>query len=217
MRVAPGGGTDWMSVLYRDAPVQNYAVSASGGSEASKFMMSLQYQNRDGVQVATGYDRVTTRLNGEFSIKDRVRIGQHMNVSFENGNTPNNHEAALRSSPIIPLYDQDGNYGGTYAGKALGNVANPVAENERSSDNFNKTLRAVGDVYLEADILENLTFKTTAGINYRQFENRGFAPSNPEAEAPRAAPILYRGEQSNYESKWFNPQGRYKKFDVAGG
>lgn len=212
MRVAPGGGTDWMSVLYRDAPVQNYAVSASGGNEASKFMMSLQYQNRDGVQVATGYDRVTTRLNGEFSIKDRVRIGQHMNVSFENGNTPNNHEAALRSSPIIPLYDQDGNYGGTYAGKALGNVGNPVAENERSSDNFNKTLRVVGDIYLEADILENLTFKTTAGINYRQFENRGFAPSNPEAEAPRAAPILYRGEQSNYEWVWSNTLNYQKSF-----
>jgi TonB-linked SusC/RagA family outer membrane protein len=212
MRVAPGGGTDWMSVLYRDAPVQNYAVSASGGNEASKFMMSLQYQNRDGVQMATGYDRVTTRLNGEFSIKDRVRIGQHMNVSFENGNTPNSHEAALRASPIIPLYDQDGNYGGTYAGKALGNAANPVAENERSSDNFNKTLRAVGDVYLEADILENLTFKTTAGINYRQFENRGFAPSNPEAEAPRADPILYRGEQSNYEWVWSNTLNYQKSF-----
>ena len=197
MNVAPGG-TDWMKELYRDAPVKNYAISAAGGSESAKFMMSLQYQDRDGIQVATQYDRVSTRLNGEFTVKDRVRIGQHMNVSFENGSTANNHENALRASPLIPLYDTDGGFGGPYAGLGLGNSSGPVSEQMASKDNYNKTLRAVGDVYLEADILENLTFKTSAGINYRQFEQRGFAQSNPYAETPRADPILYHGEQSNY-------------------
>ena len=211
MNVAPGG-TDWMKELYRDAPVKNYAISAAGGSESAKFMMSLQYQDRDGIQVATQYDRVSTRLNGEFTVKDRVRIGQHMNVSFENGSTANNHENALRASPLIPLYDADGGFGGPYAGLGLGNSSGPVSEQMASKDNYNKTLRAVGDVYLEADILENLTFKTSAGINYRQFEQRGFAPSNPYAETPRADPILYHGEQSNYEWVFSNTLNYAKTF-----
>jgi TonB-linked SusC/RagA family outer membrane protein len=211
MNVAPGG-TNWMKELYRDAPVKNYAISASGGSESAKFMMSLQYQDRDGIQVATNYDRVSTRLNGEFTVKDRVRIGQHMNVSFENGSTANNHENALRASPLMPVYDADGDFGGPYAGLGLGNSSGPVSEQMATKDNYNKTLRAVGDVYLEADLLENLTFKTSAGINYRQFEQRGFAPSNPYAETPRADPILYHGEQSNYEWVFSNTLNYNKTF-----
>ena len=42
MNVTPGG-TDWMKELYRDAPVKNYTISAAGGSESARFMMSLQY------------------------------------------------------------------------------------------------------------------------------------------------------------------------------
>ena len=51
-----------------------------------------------------------------------------MNVSFENGSTANNHENALRASPLIPLYDTDGGFGGPYAGLGLGEFISPVSE-----------------------------------------------------------------------------------------
>ena len=152
------GGTDWQDAITETAPTTNITVSASNGNENGQYFMSVGYFNRDGVLKYTGFERATTRLNSEFRVLgDKVVVGEHMNIAFSNGNSGNAeaYENAFRSSPLIPTYDDTGDLAGTYAAAAgLGNARSPLAQLYRGRDDFNKSLRVFGDVYLKWDITD---------------------------------------------------------------
>jgi len=136
----PGAGNNWPAAVTQIAPTSNVSMSLSNGSESGKYFMSLGYLNRDGILLNTGFKRYTSRLNSEFKILDKFTVGQHMNVAWSDGNSGNSEsfQNALRSSPLIPVYDDNGGYGGTYSNSAgLGNARNPVAQLARGKNDFN--------------------------------------------------------------------------------
>jgi TonB-linked SusC/RagA family outer membrane protein len=106
-------GTYWPDAMLQSAPTTNVSLSLQNGTESGKYFMSAGYLKRDGILKYTGFERATTRLNSEFKIKDRVRVGEHLNIAFSNGNSGNAEafENSLRSSPLIPAYDDEGNFG----------------------------------------------------------------------------------------------------------
>ena len=161
------GGTDWIDAMTSSALTNNIALSLSNGNETGKYFMSLGYLTRDGVAAHTGFERLSTRLNSEFKIGDKITIGEHMNVSFTNTRSGNSEawEMALRMTPLLPVYDDEGLFAGSRA-PGIGNTRNPVAQNYRTRDDYAKRYAAFGDVYLNWGILENLSFKTTLGGDY---------------------------------------------------
>ena len=205
----PVVGTNWPKELTQTAPTSNVAVSLSNGTDSGKYYMSVNYFNRDGIIKYTGFERVSNMINSEFKIKDRVRIGEHMNIAFTNGNGGSNTamEMATRVSPLIPVYDDEGNFFGPYKNGAppqLANSSNPVADAYRGQDDFNKSLRVFGDVYLEADLFEGLTFKTSYGVSLQHFDRRQFLALNPEAAESRDNNTLIKQDTNSYEWTWSN-------------
>lgn len=151
----PEGGTDWLDEIFRDAPTYSTSVSLQNGNEFGKYLMSVNYLKREGIQLETGFERGTTRLNSEFKIKEKLRVGEHLNISFSNTRGGNQINNALRSSPLLPPRDDNGNFTGTYTAAAgLGNAENPVAVLNRASENYNKSLRIFGDIYASLEVLE---------------------------------------------------------------
>ena len=212
--VAPGG-TDWQNAITRTAPITSVNVSLQNGNEHGKYFMSVGYFNQDGVLKYTGFERATTRLNSEFTIKDRIRVGQHMNIAFSNGNGGNSeaYENAFRSSPLIPVYDDNGNLAGTYSGAAgLGNARSPMAQLYRGRDDFNKSLRVFGDVYAEIDIWDGLKFRTSYGVSLNNFDRRTFQPLDPEHGEPLATNTLNVEDQYSSEWNWSNVLSYDKSF-----
>lgn len=51
-----GKGTDWQDVLLRNAPIQSYTVSFSGGGEKSTYSLSGNYFDQEGI-VRNSYAR----------------------------------------------------------------------------------------------------------------------------------------------------------------
>ncbi|UXP32682.1 TonB-dependent receptor [Reichenbachiella agarivorans] len=181
-------GTDWFGEIFEDATYQNYYVSVNGGSEASKYMMSMGYLDREGILTGTGYDRYTGRANTEFSIKERLRIGQNLSFAYsrqtlfpgQNGDD-SPLGLAYRASPLMPAYDEGGNFAGTYQSAAgLGNAQNPLAVMTRAKDNLNSNMRIYGDAYAEVDIIDGLTARSNIGVNYRSGTGDVFNSLNPE-------------------------------------
>ena len=140
-------GTNWLDEIYRTAITQNASITLENGNEKSKFLFSAGYLNRQGIQIATGFKRASVRLNSEFKIGDRIRIGEHTNISFDRRSGGQSwFNFATRMSPLVPVYDDEGNYAGNYSNDTgLSNPNNPVAEANRQADDFNKTLRVFGD------------------------------------------------------------------------
>ncbi|UCJ06601.1 TonB-dependent receptor [Chitinophaga pendula] len=166
-------GTNWMDEIFDPAPIQNHQIKVSGAGENARYAMSLNYFNQKGILIYTGYKRYSVRANTEFNVSKRIRAGENFQIAYGerigqpagNQNEGNPISFAYRMQPIIPVYDIMGNFAGTKGGD-LDNAKNPVAALYRNRDNLAKELRLFGNAYLEADILKNLTARTSIGIDY---------------------------------------------------
>jgi len=62
----PNADTDWQDLSLNPGNIQDYGLSISGGGENSKYYISGNYFDQDGILVSTGYNRVNFRANTEF-------------------------------------------------------------------------------------------------------------------------------------------------------
>ncbi len=161
-------GTNWYNEVFSSQPLMNHNIGMSGGSDKSKFYLGLNYFDQKGTVMTTFYKRYTIRANSEFTIKDKVRIGENLQMSYSNnikiGNQSEGNEISLayRIQPIVPVYDLAGNFGGQ-KGAGLGNALNPVAYRVRARDNRNNDYKIIGNVYGEVDFLRHFTLRTSFG------------------------------------------------------
>ena len=198
-------GTNWIDAITRSAPVSNISFSLSNGNEAGKYFLSLGYLKRDGILNETGFERATTRLNSEFKIGEKLRIGEHVNISFSNTQAGNDEaiEMAQRITPLVPVRDDDGEFAGV-AGPGLSNSRNPAAQLYRTRNNYNKRFAVFGDIYLSYAILDELTFKTTLAGGFNTFDTRAFTSLDPEFGEPISIRTLSEQDQTSYNWNWSN-------------
>ena len=183
-RVMNGGnGTDWFDELFDPHTQKNVSLTASGGSDQARYHMSLRYIDAPGPMVYTGFESVTTRLNTEFRIGDKIVIGQNLSAVFDKEQQSGAYhvQSAAFSSPLVPVRDTNGNFAGTYANSARTGIANnPISDLYRGKDDYNKNFKVFGDVYLKYDITPKLKFISNAGISMRDLDGRYFTKLNPE-------------------------------------
>jgi TonB-dependent starch-binding outer membrane protein SusC len=171
-------GTDWYDALTDVQPIQNHTLALSGGGETARFYAGLSYYDEKGTVINTRLKRYGLRLNTEFNIKNRVRIGENFQFTFrENPNigffpgSENSIMFALTINPLIPVYDEYGGFAGTTA-KGFNNSTNPVAARIRSQGNKGFSSLIFGNLYAEVDLIEHLTARTSFGGNFGFFQNR---------------------------------------------
>ncbi len=185
--ITKSADTDWWKEQTQSAPIQNYQVGATGGTENGRYAISLGYFSQDGVVKFIGYDRYTIRANTEFAgLNKKLRIGENLSVSFDNrkGGFGNNQEqnavsGSYKHHPLLPVYDIAGNFAGS-RGLNLGNNSNPYATLSRQQDNRTMRLRIFCNVYGEYDLIPNLTLKTSLGIDGESIRGRYLGRANPE-------------------------------------
>ncbi|MCK5366931.1 MAG: SusC/RagA family TonB-linked outer membrane protein, partial [Cyclobacteriaceae bacterium] len=183
-------GTNWADEIFVPAPIQEYNLGISGGTEKARYFVSLNYFNQEGIVSLTNYERFTIRANTEFSPKDWFRVGETFEVTYSQrvGEGESNHEGTAvayiyRTQPIIPKYDINGFYAGT-KGASLGNSDTPFSDLDRNKENVRERWRMFGGAYIEADLFEDLTFKTQLGMDYRNYYFSNFSPQNIEGSEP---------------------------------
>ncbi|WP_048904104.1 TonB-dependent receptor [Pedobacter sp. V48] len=183
-----GKGTNWMDEMFVDnALTQNYALGASGASEASVYSLGLSYTGQEGIVGGKGlsnYQRYSFKINSEHNFyKDIVKIGQHLTYSdiknngISVGNQYNNTlRGAFSASPFLKMYDEDGNFFDNSKSTWNNAEANPYASMVYNSQNKNNTQRILGDIYMVIEPIKNLKFKTSLGMDYSAGESRSYTP-----------------------------------------
>ena len=204
-------GTDWLSAILRDAPTQNASISIQDGSETGRYSLSAAFLNRNGIQLNTGFKQGTTRLNSEFKVGKRFTVGEHLGVSFSNQNNNNQINPALRSSPLIPLFDDDGRFAGTGA-QGTGNSRSPLALLERGVNDYNKLFRVFGDIYANLEIADGFSAKTVFSGTVESFDRRAFNALDPEHSEPLSTNTLTEQNIDNFSWTWTNTLNYTKKF-----
>ena len=200
-KITRAANTNWLDEIFQTALIQNYDVSIQGGGQKSRYLMSLGYQNTEGIQIHTGFERLVTRVNTEFDVTDNIRIGEHLSVGFTDQLAQNQFGVAVTMPPLVPVYDEGGNFGGGGPSTAAGlsNSSNPVAELTRGKDNFDRGLRVLGDVYSEIKFLDGFTAKTSFGFNLNDHFINSIARANPEAPEPKTNSLT---ETNSRASSW---------------
>ncbi len=186
-------GTNWFDEAFKPALMQNHQIGVSGATESARYSMSLNYFDQPGIMQYTGYKRYSLRANTEFNVNKRFRIGENMQIAYDetvqqrNGNQSESNPISFiyRQQPFIPVYDIMGNWGGTYSA-GLDNSRNPIADLFTQKDNKQKNIRFFGNAFVEADIFSGLTARSQFGIDFNNFNVRNFFPvgiQNAENEA----------------------------------
>lgn len=162
-------GTDWFHEVFKPAPIQSHNITASGGSEKSTYLMSVNYFNQQGTLIDTYFKRYSVRANTQFAIGNHIRVGENAYIFYKrspnlsnNQNEGNAISYIYREPPIIPVYDIMGNFAGTRSG-SLGNSSNPVAVQERKKNDRNNNWDIVGNLYAEVDFLKHFTIRSQFG------------------------------------------------------
>jgi TonB-linked SusC/RagA family outer membrane protein len=215
-----GADTNWWEEATRTAPIMNYDLSMSGGNQNSKYFASLGYFDQDGTTLGNWWKRYSMRFNSEFNIKNRITVGENINVVYrnDNGTNANGSEtsalmtASYRTQPIIPViwsdgpyqgvthFFEDGDWGGTGIAPRLGQAENYVATRTRSENNKWQNLNILGNVFADVKIIEGLNFRTSFGGSLGYSYYMGWSGKTYE-RAENQATSTY-GEDASFGGQW---------------
>lgn len=125
--------TDWHDITFdNNATVQSHNLSLSGGSENSKYYLSVGYFDQNGLYDISNFNRYNVRLNVDAKINNSISVGADLSTRSEKATrSPNDDDAlwlmAENTKPIEPMELPDSlKADGTYA--FSGFDGNPWAE-----------------------------------------------------------------------------------------
>ena len=163
--------TDWQQEVYRQlAPIQNYQLSVNGGGASTKYYAGIGYYKQEGVIPKSSYDRLSIKVNNEYSPTSFFRFGHNLTFSlFDQQNAPNIVASTLRAWPTDPPFNEDGSF---YGNRGNGN---PLASIEYSNSQ-RSGIRSVGNFYGDIQFLRYFTFRSSFGIDLEFSDGKSFTP-----------------------------------------
>lgn len=169
---------DWEDDMFREATIQEYQLSFNGGNKKTKFFISGNYLNQEGIMVKTDLERFSFRTNIDHEVNNYLKVGVKVNGTHtEQNDRPN--DAMYYANPfwagrnILPWhlpYNEDGSYNFNIPSNAN---TNPKASAEYN-DQWEKQWKFNGSAYLAITPLKGLEIKTLNSIEYLDGEGRRY-------------------------------------------
>ncbi len=192
-----GKGYDWQDAYFRTAVSQQHQVSVSGGSDKEHYLVSANYTDRNGVVRGTDFTRYGGRINYSRELFKNFTLGVNVNASRSTQNGLSNFtsfsngmsgqlEQALRTSPAVPIRNDDGswNYSNPFeAGdlvKSGGVTPNAIAELETVTSKT-KVADFLGTAHLTWKPVSGLTLKLQGSTNGIHTTEDFFSPMSATA------------------------------------
>jgi TonB-dependent starch-binding outer membrane protein SusC len=198
---------DWQNELFRSsAPIQNYNLGISGGTQNALVGIGLEYFRQDGIMVNNNFERFSLRANTDFKISKRIKVGETFLLSKTTRN-PAEHqggrraqEHAIKQSPFVSVLDPSflGGYGWPDVDEGQ-DARNPVADQflyTREEDRY----RFFGSIYADWEIVNGLTYRIIAGMDFGYQRNLTYNPEYQQVRRITAFSAINRSA-----SQVFNP------------
>lgn len=170
-----GIGTDWQDAILRDAPIQDHQLSALGGSDKTRYAISLGYYGQDGIVRNSDFNRYSLRANLDSDISSRLKVGLSSQGVYTEGNNAQTEidgntaygsviPSALNYSPTFPVFNADGSYFSNQGPLNGLGADNPYAMTQEYT-NINSLIRFLANSYAEFKITDDLKFRSTLGAD----------------------------------------------------
>ena len=186
-----GYNTNWWDEVTRLGLIQDYSISASGGTNKVSYYASVGYFNNKGIVIGSDYTRYSARLNVDVNPTDWLSFGVNLSGSYGEINTVPTSLAyaapiwgASMMRPTDPVKNPDGTWNTTTNSRANG--FNPVAlrKDQYHDKAFQQQYRALFSPYLRVKLYKNLYIQSKIGIDYNQLreDNVWSKVVNPQGE-----------------------------------
>lgn len=179
------GGTDWQDAAFRNAPMQNHQLTFMGGDEKFHFSLSGNYLKQDGILINTDFERYSGRINLDYQMSDKFKIGSNITASKTNSQIAEDNivSSLLLMPPTVKIKDVNGNY--TYQSAFETPLGNPIATLLKETNQSN-TMRFLGNVYGEYKLLKGLTARVSMGADLLSNKENRYLPKT-----------IYQGANTN--------------------
>lgn len=216
---AMGVGTDWQSLVFRNAGMQNHNISLRGGNDKTQFFVSASAMLRDGIIRESHFNKLNLRSSIDHKINDHFSMSlimgyskidiksQTSGMAIRGGSLVS---AAYVTPPTLSPYDDNGNYvdireAYSFMSNSARNPLNIL--NENSSVSKNNLINLNGSVTYTP--IKDLTIKASLGYEApdRRYDNyttsKNLYGSNSASVTTTKASTIVNENIVNY-SKTFN-------------
>ncbi|PPK99935.1 SusC/RagA family TonB-linked outer membrane protein [Parapedobacter indicus] len=204
-------GTNWFDHVYQRSVKQDYDVAINGGTNNLLYSFVLGYTDNTGSVKQSGYDRFNFRTNLSVNLTDWLEIGENLGIRSQNiyGRQSDGGEGSTIGMTLLmprlsPVYDIMGNWAPVT--KLIGFSSNRSEPSEiwRQSDYTQKHLAIDGNVFVNINVLKNLTAKSVVGINTGNGNNNYPTEANPWNYAGTTLDKLTVSSSNNRSWNWVN-------------
>jgi len=177
--------TNWADQIFRTARVSNYGLTFSGGNDRTRYRIATNYFDQEGTIIGSGYKRASARLSLDNNLSSKVRMGTSIglsrgtNIRINNDNNINGVlSAAILVASDVPIYRPDG----TYAKDPGGSTENPIVA---GTEPYIRSVsdRLIGSYYAEFELIKNLKYRATFGLDYLALNDQRFLPTTTNTGA----------------------------------
>jgi len=181
------GQTDWMDLIFRTGVTQNHNISASGGSEKTKYYTSLGLMDQEGTLINTDMRRFNVRGNLDVEVAKKLnlevnlsghRVDRHWPGTAVGSQTEFNPiRQAINSIPIIKSEYQGFPTGWTGSSYKVNGYAalNESGYNDMTNWTFDSSVKLEYDAAGISENLRNLKISIFGAYNYSNTINSNYA------------------------------------------
>lgn len=183
-------GTNWTDAIFRQSFFQDHQLSASGGNNGIKYLISGGFLDNQGTMLNTGFQRYSARANVEAKVTNKLKLNMRFSPTYTNQDflpsTGRFHEAyggivqaGLLMLPTMDIYDPDRYTGYSTAILAMNgvqNMENPVAKVNMIKD-WRRNFNMIANGSAVYDVSKLFTFTLTGGTTIRSIRRDRLLPS----------------------------------------
>ncbi|TYZ14285.1 TonB-dependent receptor [Hymenobacter lutimineralis] len=166
---------DRLRQIFRTARLQNYDLAVTGGSSSTRYYIGGGFTKQESILRPIDFQRASFKVNLDQQISDRVQIGVSNSFSrtYRNegraGDGPAGGllQAALHTPTLLSPYDANGRLVGRASFDNVELLINNYDVNSTS-------LRYIGNLYGDVQLLPTLKFRTSFGVDYNNYDEEEY-------------------------------------------
>ncbi|MEO5564306.1 MAG: TonB-dependent receptor [Chitinophagaceae bacterium] len=172
--VQKGLWTDYQDLLIHDGFQQDHQIGVRAGTDKLKAYMSAGLFNEDGILKLDWVRRYTGRLNLDYTVNSKLKVGLQSQVTYYNQSVRRDPlNQANKVSPLGSVYDS--------TGKATtflldGQTSNPIIDEQPNVfKNSVVTTRTLVNGYAEIQPFTGFSIRTTLGVSLVSARNGSYS------------------------------------------
>jgi TonB-linked SusC/RagA family outer membrane protein len=161
---------DRLNQVFRTAKLQSYDVSLTGGTNGNKYYISAGFNEQESILAPISFNRASFKANFDQKVTDKITVGisNTLGRTFRNEGRAGDGPAGglLQAALHTPTYLSPYNDQGVLVGRAGFDNVQLLLENY---DIHSTSLRYIGNLYGEAEIIPGLRFRSSFGLDYMNY------------------------------------------------